>query len=111
MEKVITLLEDALDVILHETKIPAHYQEVDYIKQALAELKTPRWRTPEQWEAETGKPWPDDWPVWYISDEEEPKWRGGSYRKAKKIDRVNDTLIICATFDGPLPPDDWMPEK
>jgi hypothetical protein len=79
------------------------------IKKTIAELETPRWYTPERWEAETGEPWQDDWPVWRISDEEEPEWRGCSYRKAKKIARVNDTTIICANFDGPLPHTQWEP--
>jgi hypothetical protein len=87
-------------------------ERIGLLAEAIAELKAPpRWETPEQWKKRMGEPWPDDWPVWCISDEEEPEWRGHSYRKAKKIDRVNDTLIICANFDGPLPPDGWRPEE
>jgi hypothetical protein len=43
MKTVIELLEDALDVMLHVTQIPESHQEIAYIKEAMAELKTPRW--------------------------------------------------------------------
>jgi rubrerythrin len=39
MKKVIELLEDALDTMLHVTKLPESYQEVVYVKEALEELK------------------------------------------------------------------------
>jgi hypothetical protein len=115
MKKVIELLE-AIQGKLKTGPGGVFYAEQVWtarrmIDEGLAELKAPpRWETPEQWEKLTGKTWSDTWPVWCISDEEEPKWRGHSYRKAKKIARVNDTVIICANFDGSLPPDDWMPE-
>jgi hypothetical protein len=81
------------------------------IQEAITLLEAPRRETPEQYRERTGKEWRDYWPVWYISDEEDPEWRGRSYREAKEMAKVNDTWIICANFDDYPPPDDWLPDE
>jgi hypothetical protein len=120
VKKVIELLEDALDVMLHVTKIPTHYQEVDYIKEAITLLETPRYLTPERWEAETGEPWPDNGAVYF--------WNGCAgwtimhYRRWKEMiiklgeeggyerlpEKETQYPAVCATEAGP--PDGWRPE-
>jgi hypothetical protein len=112
MKKVIELLEDALDVMLHVTQIPESYQEVAYIKDAIAELRAPpRWYTPEQWEQRTGKPWPDNWAVYYRSYPDN-EWSLFSFKFAKYQISIRGVIttasIICVTEAGP-PPNDWRP--
>jgi hypothetical protein len=113
MKKVIELLEDALDVMLHVTQIPESYQEIAYIKEALAELKAPpRWETPEQWEKRTGKAWPEMAAVYAFPD---LGWIAMSFWMPKLNtflgDRSHDDIIIiCATESGP-PPKEWRPEE
>jgi hypothetical protein len=86
-------------------------EAIGLIREAITKLqKAPLWETPEQREKRTGEPWQEDWPVWYISDSEEPEWKGCSYKEAKEIDEVNDTWIVCAGKEGP-PPDGWEPEE
>ena len=69
----------------------------------------PDFENPEQYEARTQKSWPEDGPVWSISDDEEPQWRLMSYAEAMEISEVNDTWIVCV--QGPkAPPDDWRIE-
>jgi hypothetical protein len=104
MEKVVDLLK-RIKIDLDTRCITWHTLEL--LDRAIAELKkTPRWYTPEQWEAETGEPWPEYWPVWAITDgmisistmaeeEERKKW--------------GDFIYVCATEAGP-PPDGWKPE-
>jgi hypothetical protein len=83
------------------------------IDDAIAELKSPRWYTPEQWEKRTGKAWPDDWAVFALErrytvlNDVIMGFEAMSYGAAKwkGLDK-----IICATEAGP-PPDDWRPEE
>jgi hypothetical protein len=92
-------------------------EAIDILDYALEELKTPRWYTPERWEAETGKPWPDNGAVYVIHQKFEidfyPDWYITNYLSAKyKKDRKEYAIafIVCATEAGP-PPDDWKPEE
>jgi hypothetical protein len=86
------------------------------INEALAELKTPRRYTPEQWEAETGRPWPDNGAV-YLFDPY-TGWRdvalyGAMYDKVGELNKryipYESVVVICATEAG-CPPDGWKPE-
>jgi hypothetical protein len=81
---------------------------LDLLDEALAELEAPpRWETPDQWEKRTGKAWPEDWPVWDITDgmigistmaEEEERKTWGNH------------IYVIATEAGP-PPKSWRPEE
>jgi hypothetical protein len=96
------------------------------LNEALAELKTPHWYTPEQWKLATGKVWPDEWSVYInvFSDKDgHSVFINGEYAVCKLKDaakRINDAkyfekclfgehIIICSTEAGP-PPKDWRPE-
>jgi hypothetical protein len=82
-----------------------------YIREALTELKTPRWYTPEQWKAKTGKSWQDDWAVYTRALDTSGKWSDWvvcDYADAKCT--LYEVQIVCATESGP-PPDNWMPEE
>jgi hypothetical protein len=114
MKQVIELLEEALDIMLHVTGLPEHYGEIKYVRQAIAELKFPRWYTPEQWEERTGKAWPDDWAVYWRGidfSSRHDDWKVASYGMAK-VHSVTYLSVecVCATEAGP-PPDDWKPEE
>jgi hypothetical protein len=91
----------------------------EQIAAAIAELRAPRWYTPEQWEQRTGEPWPDNAAVYYRYVSAGGKldiWRTGCY---KNIANSNHDFrshnagyhqIVCATEAGP-PPADWEPEE
>jgi hypothetical protein len=84
-------------------------------EEAIAELQSPRWYTPEQWERRTGKPWPDNgavyckcrydfaetWSDWRIKSLGDAIWESSGFNKYQ---------IVCATESGP-PPDSWRPEE
>jgi hypothetical protein len=109
MKKVIELLEDALDVMLHVTQIPESYQEVAYIEEAIAELKAlPRWETPEQYEKRTGEKWPDDWPVWSITTDGILEITTMGEEEIRKT--WGNHFYAIPTEAGP-PPEDWRPEE
>jgi hypothetical protein len=174
MKKVIELLEDALDVMLHVAQIPESYQEAAYIKDAIAELKAlprrnseggrrvqcnwcesvfdeehikavddieycpvcgetgylmdapeaeapPRWYTPEQWENHTGKPWPNEWAVYYRKRYKptifEPEtwtiWMVAKHKSIKTLKNryaPQEVQVVCAAEAG-APPDGWRPEE
>jgi hypothetical protein len=88
------------------------------IDEALKELKTPRFYTPERWEAETGEAWDDLNGVYMLEHGTwgSLSWNFYSYENAKG--RIAETVdgkeiekpIICATEAG-KPPDDWKPEE
>jgi hypothetical protein len=91
-----------------------------YIQLALDELKaSPRRETPEQYRKRTGKPWPDNWAVYYryvLNGVPRDSWRVGNY---KNISYSNADFrqanagyhqIVCAGDAGP-PPDDLEPEE
>jgi hypothetical protein len=98
------------------------------IDEALAELQSPRYYTPEQWEAETGEPWPDSNGVFYryagahityegiYYDEFNHDWHIGTYKYVKGMAaeaqkwKSGRYQMICATEASP-PPDEWKPEK
>jgi hypothetical protein len=76
---------------------------------AVADLKAPRWETPEQREKRTGEPWPDDWAVYALYETaagEERFWAAEEYCYSRN---GKSKCIVCATEAGP-PPDDWDPE-
>jgi hypothetical protein len=68
-----------------------------FIDEAIAELKTPRWYTPERWEAEHGKPWPDDWGV-YVWDYALKLWIFRAYETIKYCEKFNGIKypVVCA---------------
>jgi hypothetical protein len=129
VKKVIELLEQGLNYLgkaydansdENSDVVLGHLNIVEIsIKTALkyveADLKAlPRGETPEQWERRTGEPWPDDWAVYalYENNDGERKWFSQSYDFTKKQMRKSKTNrpIVCATEAG-KPPDDWMPEE
>jgi hypothetical protein len=74
----------------------------------------PRWETPKQYKARTGKAWPEDWAVYTLYKTEliyKKWWFCESYHCAKTTMLSGDRVlaIVCATEAG-CPPDDWMPE-
>jgi hypothetical protein len=71
VKKVIELLEGANTILatispklisLDSIRLPV---AISNIQKAIAELKTPRRYTPEQWLERTGEPWPEDGAVYY----------------------------------------------
>jgi hypothetical protein len=107
-----------LTVVLLEGDLPDELDEclteaLEYIE----ELTTPRWYTPEQWEQRTGKPYPDEAPVWVVSKYailEKPtkynklRWQLVVYKEAK--DNMVVGIIFCAYNHLGPPPGDWRPE-
>jgi hypothetical protein len=88
-------------------------KEIDGV---IAELESPRWYTPEQWEKRTGEAWPEKAAVYALEKghtflifpyEVIVGFEAMSYGAAK---RKGLDKIICATEAGP-PPDDWRPEE
>jgi hypothetical protein len=75
--------------------------------------KTPRWETPEQYQARTGVAWRDSWMVWAeVSDDD---WEVMEYWKARKRgeelseysgEPVSLVLVCC-----PPPHEDWEEES
>jgi hypothetical protein len=116
--KVIELLEEAkLDLIEFSRDtalIGVAMRALSRVEEAIAELETPRWVTPEQWEAEMGEPWPDDWAVYirYMGIHGKwLEWHVTVYETVKFSVYLPDKLqIICATEAGP-PPEHFDPAK
>ena len=116
MKKVIDLLEQALEDLDGASFIDLDNDYINnavfHINNALAELQSyHRWMTPEQWEAETGKPWPDDWAV-YARQKEHGKWSGWIVARlnyARLGTEGIEHTIVCATEAG-RPPDGWRPK-
>jgi hypothetical protein len=111
VKKVVELLDAALSHIGkgHELIV------MDLIKRAMREAKRlPRRYTPEQWEAETGKPWPDNGLVYCLVEESycrfppDAAWVFGIYQWAKNWHP--HCPVVCATEAGP-PPGGWRPEE
>jgi hypothetical protein len=82
------------------------------IDDAIAELKAPRWYTPERWEQRTGEPWPDSGAVYYRYVSTTGKldvWRIGNYENIANSNHdfrshnAGYHQIICATEAGPPP--------
>jgi hypothetical protein len=75
------------------------------------------WKTPEEWEKKTGKPWPADWAVYYRFESEikrgYPSWSCGSYHTVRymvnQFSRIGLRQIVVATEAG-RPPIDWKPD-
>jgi hypothetical protein len=82
------------------------------IDEAIAKLQAPRFYTPERWEAETGKPWPDNGAMYFrhkTLDGGYVSWALCDHKKYKRYVEVypfNGFIGVCATEAGP-PPDDW----
>jgi hypothetical protein len=124
LEKTVLGLEDSLDGLVNLEKIPAHYIEIEYIEdaitsinEAISELKTPRWYTPEQYKEKTGEPWLGSGAVYvrrvYNTNADGTpsygSWNVVTYEKA--LEPSIDKQIACAyRVPGP-PPDDWEPEE
>jgi hypothetical protein len=75
----------------------------------------PDFETPGQYEARTGKPWPDNAPVWFRENIalHGISWSGWCitdfFFTNVNLVRAQDSQIICA--QGPeAPPDGWRPE-
>jgi hypothetical protein len=131
VKKVIEILEDGLAYIRggetadYESDTPTVLACLNaaetQIKKAIAELKTPRRYTPEQWLERTGVPWPDNGAVYMLYKPPEvsgvfPFWRIETYCYAKMylngvaVHSKSCFAVVCATEAGP-PPDGWRPEK
>jgi hypothetical protein len=118
MKTVIELLEKAYENVFRINRYrDARENFADretacrFIQQAIAELKSPRWYTPEQWEKRTGKAWPEDWAVYARAKYVESGWsRWGTLPYSESKLTMYKTQIVCATEAGP-PPDDWRPEE
>jgi hypothetical protein len=116
VKKVIKLLEEANTILATISPKITSLDGIGFpvaisnIQKAIAELKTPRWYTPERWEAETGEPWPDNGAVWQLiewwKDPPVYQWLLSEHRFAKTEERI----VVCATEAGP-PPDGWRPEE
>jgi hypothetical protein len=113
VKKAIELLEEANMILatistktisLDSIRLPV---AISNIQKAIAELQTPRWYTPEQWEAETGEPWPDDWPIWAINGEGIMELSTMDEEELRK--ELGTCAYVCVTEAGP-PPEDWRPE-
>jgi hypothetical protein len=82
-------------------------------------MDTPRWYTPERWEAETGKPYPPSRPVWsrYRTRSDWSPWITLSLASLRN-DQVNRSLnkvktkyqTVCNYMVPGPPPDNWKPE-
>jgi hypothetical protein len=84
-------------------------EAVMLINEVIEELKTPRFYTPEQREAETGEPWPENGAVYFLADDIDAIatfWGVCRYKTAKQ----SLHFCVCATEAG-APPDDWRPEE
>jgi hypothetical protein len=123
MEKVIELLESAYDLV--SDFVLSHYgnrndgqvKAEKFISQAIELLKTPRYLTPEQYKAETGKEWPDDAAVYVkYRDWEHNRWHPYwniscyEYAKYRRDVKGQGCIIICAYCDNGPPPEGWVPE-
>jgi hypothetical protein len=113
VKEVIEKLEKAFQDVIHNFPDEA----ANKIRAVIAELKTPRWYTPEQWEAEHGEPYPREAPVWAvskyaISDKSTKynrlRWTLGTYGDMADC---GDAIIFCAYGHFGPPPDDWKPEE
>jgi hypothetical protein len=130
MEKVIELLEDALEDMIYVTKIPEYSQEVAYIREAInivEHVKSPPcWETPEQYRERTGKQW--EGAVYFNlfnKKEGHSVYIDGKYQTHRVedalviIDRLENqqhchdytAIVICANNDNGKPPDGWRPEE
>jgi hypothetical protein len=95
---------------------------VSAIDDALSELETPRWYTPEQWEERTGEPWPENgavyfwngcagWAIMYYGRWKEMIIKLGEEGGYKRLpEKETQYPAVCATEAGP-PPDGWRPEN
>jgi hypothetical protein len=125
MKKTIERLKQALELISGNWYVTREEIERvvtirDCIKAALAELKTPRYYTPEQWEADTGEKWPDNRYVWirtsYTAEElgrdveDWYAWEAYPYGFVRKMGCAEGKTVVCVTAPEP-PPDDWRPEE
>jgi hypothetical protein len=117
MEKVVDLLK-RIKIDLDTHCITWHTLEL--LDRAITELKTPCWYTPEQWEAEMWKAYPDDAAVRILNPDGE--WELMEYWRAKQLeqdlarldkdfgDEPEDMLIVCDRGEAGPPPKDWKPE-
>ena len=112
MKKVIKLLNGANHALGYNNDDAT---ALTYIDKAIAELKNPRWETPEQYEKQTGEPWPDSGAVYCCGQSKEfaaehgYTWFIMSHKEAKEYRFYKVRHIICATEAGP-PPENWRPE-
>jgi hypothetical protein len=79
----------------------------------------PRWYTPEQWEAEMWKPWPDNGAVRALTPD---GWELMEYWRAKQMEQDlvrldkdfgcehESLLIVCNCGEAEPPPPGWNPE-
>ena len=79
-------------------------------KEASAELQVRRWETPEQYLKRTGKPWPDNWPVFFEYGENTHEWYVDLLKRVKHERVLKIGRIYIFTEAGP-PPADWKPEE
>ena len=74
-------------------------------------LPIPDYETPEQYKKRTGKPWPNDGPVW-IKRNDGKEYPGGGFWgvcRYKTSKDMGDKVIACVQGPNP-PPNDWRSE-
>jgi hypothetical protein len=123
MKKAIELLEEAKSGLIRFSRdqalVGVAMRALANVEDALVELRVPRYYTPEQWEAETGNPWPEKRAVYVrVYADKFPGFGIYSYADALRLVRMASAhtgidvkyQIVCATEAGP-PPDGWRPEE
>jgi hypothetical protein len=83
----------------------------NYINEAIALLRSPRWETPEQYEKRTGEKLSDNAPVWFKLS----SWKSWNILLYKEVPtgkpkKSKGEKIIVIVHDIEMPPDDWKPE-
>jgi hypothetical protein len=126
MKKVIKQLEQAkayISAVSKDCDVVGFFaceDAIGLINNTIAELQSPRWYTPEQWEKHTGERWPERAAVYYLSYRYS-KWYVSDWGLLQEMRfDLGDTTqhnakfaplrAVCATEAGP-PPDDWKPEE
>jgi hypothetical protein len=80
---------------------------LDMVKEAIAELETPHYYTPEQWEAETGEVLRDEAILWSRGN---CGWGLVKWKHLKDLTGIKKFVMVVV--DGPYPPpDNWRPEE
>ena len=67
-----------------------------------------KWPTPEQYEKEYGRKYPDDAAVYVLLDDSEPGiWHTCDFNRAKLLSPGQPVVCACTPFGEP--PEGWMP--
>ncbi len=99
------------DVTIEVNKDLAEFEHLGACHCCSNMVKIPAYETVAQWEARTGRNYPDTAPVWLIqknnAEDRYALWRYGAVKNLLAVDA--DFLAIAAASAG-APPDDWRPE-